>query len=36
MTNRHTVVALIVLVVGLVTPSSARAQVVPSPLWGSV
>jgi hypothetical protein len=34
MLNRHTVVALIVLVVGLVTPSSARAQVVPSPLWG--
>jgi hypothetical protein len=34
MTNRHTVAALIVLVVGLVAPSSARAQVVPSPMWG--
>jgi hypothetical protein len=32
--KKHTVVALIVLVVGLVTPGSARAQVVPSPLWG--
>jgi hypothetical protein len=34
MTNRHTVAALIVLVVGLVAPSSARAQIVPSPSWG--
>ena len=34
MTNRHTVAALIVLVIGLVAPSSARAQVIPSPPWG--
>jgi len=34
MTNRHIVAALIVLVVGLVAPSSARAQIVPSPQWG--
>jgi hypothetical protein len=34
MTYRHTVAALIVLVVGLVAPTSARAQVVPSPPWG--
>src|ERR1700738_5375578 len=34
MTNKHAVVALIVLVIGLVAPSSARAQVVPSPPWG--
>jgi hypothetical protein len=34
MTNRHIVAALIVLVVGLVAPSSARAQVIPSPPWG--
>jgi hypothetical protein len=32
--NRHTVAALIVLVIGLITARSARAQVIPSPPWG--
>jgi hypothetical protein len=34
MTNRHIVGAVIMLVVGLVAPNSARAQVLPSPPWG--
>jgi hypothetical protein len=32
--NRHTVAALIVLVIALITARSARAQVLPSPPWG--